>query len=152
MKSFFDKLTGTNNLDKEIDELIDFENDNNGNNNSSLSSKEEDNYKEGELAVDIYDEGENIIVKAMIAGVKPEDLDVSITRDMITIHGSRHEEKEMSKDNYHQQELYWGSFSRTIMLPAEVDISESEAHEKHGLLVLTLPKVDKEKRTKLKIR
>ena len=152
MKSFFDKLTGTNNLDKEIDELIDFEEDLNKNNNLQTSPNEDENYKEGEWAVDIYDEGENIVVKAMIAGVKPEDLDVSITRDMVTVRGTRHEEKEVSEDNYHQQELYWGSFSRTIMLPAEVDITESEAIEKHGLLILTLPKVDKEKRTKLKIR
>lgn len=88
----------------------------------------------------------------MVAGVRPEDLDISITRDMVTIKGTRLEEQEITKDNYYHQELYWGSFSRTIMLPAEIDIEESNATEKYGLLILTLPKIDKERRTQLRVK
>ena len=88
----------------------------------------------------------------MVAGVRPEDLDISITRDMVTIKGTRQEERETTKENYHHQELYWGSFSRTIMLPAEIDTEEAGAIEKHGLLILTLPKIDKEKKTKLRVK
>lgn len=147
MKSFFDKLTGSNNLEEE-NELLNLDKDFDEDTSSLL---EEEN-KDGELAIDVYDDGDEIVVKTMVAGVKPEDLDISVTRDMLTIRGSRKEEKEINKNNYHQKELYWGSFSRTVMLPTEVDIDNSEAIEKHGLLILTLPKIDKERQSKLKIR
>jgi HSP20 family protein len=93
-----------------------------------------------------------IIMKAMIAGVRPEDLDISITRDMVTIKGKREEEKTAKDDDYFIRELYWGSFSRTITLPEEIDVDEAEAIEKHGLLILKLPKLDKKKQSKLKVK
>jgi HSP20 family protein len=88
----------------------------------------------------------------MVAGVKPEDLDVSITRDMVTIKGKRETERNVSDDDYYHRELYWGSFSRTIMLPAEVEVEECDAVEKHGLLIITLPKIDKHKQAKLRVK
>ena len=152
MKSFFDKLTGNVNIDDDKDDFINLDVKTTDNKQSSENTSWEEEERDGELPVDVYDDKDEIIVKTMVAGVRPEDLDISITRDMVTIKGSRQEEKEIIKNNYHHQELYWGSFSRTIMLPAEIDIEESEATEKHGLLILTLPKIDKERKTKLRIK
>ena len=107
---------------------------------------------EGELSVDVYQTPTHIVIKAMIAGVRPEDLDVSITRDMVTIRGKREQHTEGSTGDFFFQELYWGSFSRTIVLPQEVEIEEAEAIEKHGLLIIRLPKMDKSRQAKLKVR
>jgi HSP20 family protein len=106
----------------------------------------------GELAVDVYQTPTHIVIKAMIAGVKPDDLDVSITRDMVTIRGKRERHTEGTAGDFFFQELYWGTFSRTIVLPQEVEIEEAEAAEKHGLLVVRLPKLDKGRQAKLKVK
>lgn len=111
-----------------------------------------DDEEEGQLAVDMCQTPSDIIIKTMVAGVKPEDLDISITRDMVTIRGKRMECYEEHENDFFHKELYWGSFSRTIILPAEVEIEEAEASEKHGLLTLTLPKIDKNKHSKLKVK
>jgi len=108
--------------------------------------------EEGELTVDVYQTNDMIVIKSMIAGVRPEDLDISITRDMVTIHGKREEERVANEDDYFTRELYWGSFSRTISLPQEIDVDEAEAIEKHGLLILKLPKMDKKRQSKLKVK
>jgi len=108
--------------------------------------------EEGELTVDVYQTPEMVVIKSMIAGVRPEDLDISITRDIVTIHGKREEERAAEDDDYITRELYWGSFSRTITLPTEIDVDEAEAIEKHGLLILKLPKLDKKKQSKLKVK
>lgn len=107
---------------------------------------------EGELSVDVYQTPTHIIIKAMIAGVRPEDLDISITRDMVTIRGKREHHTEGTAGDFFFQELYWGAFSRTIVLPQEVEIEEAEATEKHGLLVIRLPKMDKGRQAKLKVK
>ena len=106
----------------------------------------------GELAVDVYQTPSHIVIKAMIAGVRPEDLDVSITRDMVTIRGKRERHTEGSAGDFFFSELYWGSFARTIVLPQEVEIEEAEATEKHGLLIIRLPKLDKGRQAKLKVK
>ncbi len=111
-----------------------------------------DNEEEGELAVDMFQTPTEIIIKTMVAGVKPEDLDINITRDMVTVRGKRMESYESEENDFFHKELYWGSFSRTIVLPAEVEIEEAEASEKHGLLTLILPKIDKNRQSKLKVR
>lgn len=108
--------------------------------------------EEGQLTVDVYQTPTEIVIKSMVSGVKPEDLDISITRDMVTIKGKRETERFVKDEDYFHQELYWGSFSRTIMLPAEVDVEESEAIEKHGLLILRLPKIDKNRQTRLRVK
>jgi len=92
------------------------------------------------------------VVKAMISGVRPEDLNISITREMVTIKGKREETETVTGPDYFQQELYWGSFSKTILLPAEVEPEEAEAVERHGLLTIRLPKVDRQRVEKLKVR
>lgn len=106
----------------------------------------------GELAVDVYQTPEAIVVKALIAGVHPGSIDISLSREMVTVSGTRADEKEVDEDHYFQRELYWGSFSRTILLPEEIDVDLAEASEKHGVLMIRLPKVNKKRQTKLKVR
>lgn len=108
--------------------------------------------EEAQLTVDLYQTPTDIIVQTMIAGVVPENLSITITRDMITIRGKREENKAINNENYFVQELYWGAFSRTISLPEEVDPEEAEAVEKHGLLIIKLPKINKDKKTLLKVK
>lgn len=154
-KSFFERLTGSVRLDEESNDT-DFEEVEKKETRRapapSAANWAEEEEREGELTVDVYQTPEIIIIKAMIAGVRPEDLDISITRDMVTIKGRREEEKMVRDEDYFARELYWGSFSRTITLPAEVDVDESEAVEKHGLLILKLPKLDKKRQSKLKVK
>lgn len=107
---------------------------------------------DGELSVDVYQTPSHIVVKAMIAGVRPEDLDVTITRDMVTVRGKREQHTEGNAGDFFFQELYWGSFSRTIVLPQEIEVEEAEAVEKHGLLIIRLPKLDKGRQAKLKVK
>ncbi len=106
----------------------------------------------GELSVDVINTPDSIVVKAMIAGVKPSDIDVDITRDSLTLKATRNDEHEIEDENFHMRELYWGTFARTIVLPEEVDVDLADAKEKHGLLVITLPKLDKNRKTKLQIK
>lgn len=148
-RSFFERLTGAgrdNSSDYQVSRHI----DNSLEDSSSWIDK--DTEQEGELTVDVYQTPDTIVIKSMIAGVRPEDLDISITRDVVTIHGRREEEHVANDEDYYSRELYWGSFSRTITLPEEIDVDEAEAIEKHGLLILKLPKLDKKKKSKLKVR
>ncbi|MBT3282980.1 Hsp20/alpha crystallin family protein [bacterium] len=152
--SFFERLTGTVNVDDYgVEETIEVETLSEAPASPDLEDDwmEEEN-NEGQLTVDVYQNPDEIIIKALVAGVRPENLDVSITRDMVTIKGKREEAKQVTEDNYFYKELYWGSFSRTILLPQEIEVDESTASEKHGLLTLVMPKVNKEKQTKLKIK
>src|SRR3954470_17935904 len=106
----------------------------------------------GELAVDVYQTPDAIVIKAFIAGVQPNTVDISLTREMVTISGSRADEKEVDEEHYFQRELYWGAFSRTILLPEEVDVDLAEASERHGVLMIRLPKINKKREMKLKVR
>lgn len=112
----------------------------------------EEEASEGQLAIDMYQHGNEIVIRALVAGVMPSELDVAITRDMVTIRGKREGQSGIAPDDYFYQELYWGSFSRTILLPVEVEAEEAEATEKHGLLIIRLPKIDKERQTRLKVK
>jgi len=108
--------------------------------------------QDGELPVDMYQTDDSIVIRALVAGVSPNELEISITRDMVTIRGVREEYQEARDDGYFHRELFWGSFSRTLLLPEEVAIDEAEAQEKHGLLEIKLPKLDKHRSTQLKVR
>lgn len=143
-KSFFEKLTGIvrvddDNEDKELEENTD-------------ESQDEEVETEGQLAIDMYQTPSEIIVKTMVAGVKQEDLDISITRDMVVIRGKREESHDTAGNDYFHKELYWGAFSRTIILPQEVDVDESEAINKNGLLIIKMPKIDKHRQAKLRVK
>ncbi len=106
----------------------------------------------GELSVDVYETPTNIIIKAIIAGVKKEDLDISLSRDMVSIKGSRVSENNVEDGDYFHKELYWGGFARTILLPQEIDIEKAEAFEDKGLLTLKLPKIDKGRQAKIRVK
>lgn len=149
-RSFFERLTGAVRMDGDEREL---EIKPAGKKNGDLAAwMEEEPEKDGELTVDVYQTSDMIVIKSMIAGVRPEDLDVTITRDVVTIRGKREAERVENDDDYFLRELYWGSFSRTVQLPQEIDVDEAEAIEKHGLLILKLPKLDKKRQSKLKVR
>jgi HSP20 family protein len=149
-KSFFERLTGAVKINDDI-EVEEFEEESSPSTTKKESWMEEE-AEEGQLTVDVYETPTDIVIKTMVAGVKPEDLDISITREMVTIRGKREEDRTVSSDDFFHRELYWGSFSRTIMLPKEVDIEESEAIEKYGLLILKLPKLDKNREARLKVK
>lgn len=151
-KSFFERLTGSVRIDDEPEEIKEERKESKRNHVATSSTWSEEEEKEGELTVDVFQTPEMIIIKTMIAGVRPEDLDISISRDMVTVKGRREEEKTVRDEDYFARELYWGTFSRTITLPSEIDVDESEAIEKHGLLILKLPKLDKKRQSKLKVK
>ncbi len=117
--------------------------------NGSWMEEEND---EAELTVDVYQTPTDIIIQTMVAGVKPEDLEISIARDVVSIRGKREENRSIDEDNYFTKELYWGKFSRTITLPAEVEPEEVEATERHGLLTVKVKKVDKEKKNTVRVK
>jgi HSP20 family protein len=144
-KSFFEKLTGAVQLGEEMEnEMIEED--------QAEVAKHSLEEGEGQLGVDVYQTPTEIVIKTMVAGVKPEDLDVAITRDMVTIKGKREYERGIEDDDYFHKELYWGNFSRTILLPQEIDLEESEAVEKHGLLIIKLSKLDKDRQARLKVK
>jgi HSP20 family protein len=148
-RSFFERLTGGSGEEEEETKKIAV-------NSSKKNGKEKDwieeENEEAELTVDVYQTPTEIIVQTMVAGVKPEDLEIVLARDMITIRGKREESRIIDEENYFTKELYWGSFSRSIMLPQEVEPGEAEATEKHGLLTIKLRKVDREKKNSLRVK
>ncbi len=106
----------------------------------------------GELPVDIFQIPDDIVIHAFVAGVKPDELNVSISRDVVVIEGTRTEHQEVLDSDYFIRELFWGSFAKTILLPQEVDVDSSSAHSKDGLLTITLPKLDRKRQTKLRVK
>ena len=107
---------------------------------------------EGQLPVDVHQTAGDIIIRAFVAGVRPDELSISIGRDMVEISGSRMEREQVAGPDYFTRELFWGSFSRRIALPQEIDVDASSASAKDGLLTIILPKLDKAKQTKLRVK
>ena len=107
---------------------------------------------EGQLWIDVYQTPTDIVIKSTIAGVKPEDLDIAITNDMVTIRGRRESDDSLEKDDYFYQECYWGPFSRSIILPVDVQTEKSLATLKNGVLMIKLPKSEKIKTKKIEIK
>lgn len=107
---------------------------------------------DGQLPVDVHQTANDIIIRAFVAGVRPDELSISISRDMVEIEGSRLEREQVSGPDFYVRELFWGSFSRTIMLPQEIDVESSSAAAKDGLLTIIMPKLDKAKQTKLRVK
>ncbi len=154
-RSFLERLTGSIRFEENEEESNNKGEQRQVKNSEPTEMPTEKKWEEdvdAELTVDLYQTPSDIIVQTMVAGVSPDNLSITITRDMITIKGKREENQSIDKENYFVQELYWGSFSRTISLPEEVDPEEAEAVERHGLLIIKLPKLDKNRETKLKIK
>lgn len=111
-----------------------------------------DDNAEGQLTIDVYQTENDIVIKSTIAGVKPEDLDVSINNDMVTVKGERKNEEVVENGNYYYQECYWGSFSRSVLLPVDVIPEKADAALKNGILTIRLPKADTTKTKKIQVR
>jgi len=107
---------------------------------------------EGQLLLDVFADEENIYIKSTIAGVKPEDLEISINNDMLTIRGNREHQREVEENDYFYQECYWGSFSRSIILPAEVKSDQVSADLKSGVLTIVLPKANRSRNISIKVK
>ncbi|MBI2024874.1 MAG: Hsp20/alpha crystallin family protein [Candidatus Harrisonbacteria bacterium] len=107
---------------------------------------------EGQLMVDLYQTPDEIILETPVAGVKPEDLDIAITNESVTIKGKREKERRVKDEDYFYQECYWGRFSRSIVLPQEVDAEKAEAAIKAGVLTIKLPKLNRQRTKKIRIR
>lgn len=119
---------------------------------TSAEEPQDDQYEEGHLPIDMYETSAEIVIKTFAAGVAPQDLDITITREMVTVRGNRTSDDNVNPDNHYYQELYWGPFSRTVVLPEEIEVEEADATERYGLLILTLPKVKKDRETKVRVR
>ena len=108
--------------------------------------------QEGQLTIDVYQTDSDIVIKSTIAGVKPEDLDIQINNDMVTIRGERRKEDEIREEDYYYQECYWGAFSRSIILPVDVEANKAEALMKNGILTIKLPKAETARARKIQVR
>lgn len=129
--------------------------------NSALSSRPkimakkeslwDDTEPVGQLTVDVYQTPDDIVIESAIAGVRPEDIDVDVTTDSISIRGARRREKTVDREDYLYQECYWGQFARSIILPQEVDPEGARVTLKNGILTVRLPKASKKKTHKLRV-
>ncbi|MDP3014831.1 MAG: Hsp20/alpha crystallin family protein [bacterium] len=147
-KNFFEKLAGINHREEEFQpELTKLEES-----SPEKSLNEIFEEAEGELAIDVYQTPSAFTIESTIAGVNPEDIDISLTSDSITIKGKREKEERIKTENYIHQECYWGRFTRSIILPQEIDPDRTQASIKNGVLKITLPKVNKTKSKKIKVR
>jgi HSP20 family protein len=112
----------------------------------------DDGEPEGQLTIDVYQTPADIFVESAIAGVHPDEVDINVTSDSITIRGERHREKESEAEDYFYKECYWGRFSRSVILPQEVDPESASVTFKNGILKVKLPKLNKKKTRKLKVK
>lgn len=157
LPSFFERLTGASKISDSTPPLQPIQK--NYQDNSSpveihakkqpLVPKEEE---EGQLTIDVYQTQTEIVIKSPVAGVSSQNLDVTITNDMVTIKGRRENDEEVQKEHYFFQELYWGPFSRSVILPTEIEMEQAKAILKDGILTIRLPKVEKETAKKLNIQ
>lgn len=106
---------------------------------------------EGQLAIDAFQTNDAVVVKAPIAGVKPQDLEISVTDEVLHVRGHRKQESQEDQDSYFVQECYWGSFSRSFVLPVPVDADKAQANLKDGILTIVIPKQEKSKTKVIKI-
>lgn len=100
---------------------------------------------EGQLAIDVFHDDKKIVIKSTIAGADPDDLKISLHNDLLMIKGRRDIDENVPEENYLFKECYWGPFSRSVILPAEVDTKRVEAEIENGVLTITLYKTKPEK-------
>lgn len=117
----------------------------------AASKKQDKNDYDGQLTVDVYQTEDDIVVQSTIAGVDQNDIDISVTNDMVTVKGKRTPPEKTRSSDYYYQELFWGSFSRSIILPEDVDPDKARASMKNGLLTIRLPKLSRLRTKKIKI-
>ncbi len=103
-------------------------------------------------AVDMYQEGDNVVVSMEMPGVKADDVDVSVENDVLTVSAEKKEKKEVKKENYYHKEIREGSFSRSVILPMKVKGDEAKAEVEDGVLKVVLPKADELKPKKIAVK
>lgn len=94
---------------------------------------------EGQLSVDVFREGNILVVRSTVAGAKPEDLDIAVNGDLLTIRGSREDRREINEDDWFHQECHWGAFSRSLILPVDVVADQADATLRDGVLEVRIP-------------
>lgn len=115
--------------------------------NVELTSKKISNpQNEGHLTVDVFQTENDIVLQSTIAGAKSEDIDISVTKDMVTIKGYRHPEQGVKAGDYFHRELFWGPFSRAVILPVDIDADRAKASMRNGVLTIRLPKIERTRR------
>ena len=120
-----------------------------------ISSKQGEDWladSEGQLTVDVYQTPSDVVIKSIVGGAKPEDIDIEIANDMITIKGKRENFDEIKTEDYYYQECFWGAFSRSIILPVDVEADKIKATIKDGILKVVLPKAEKNKTKKIRVK
>ncbi len=158
MANFFKKLSGLDdkiNIEKSdefesADDEIEIEEQ------SGLQSESNEwlggDYDEGQLSIDVFQTPDSLVVKSTIAGVKSDDIDISINNDMLTIRGRREIQEKISEESYLIKECYWGGFSRSVILPVEVEAEKVEASLDNGVLTIILPKAKSAKQFSIKVK
>ena len=146
MKDLFNKITGNVSDD---DMYQDYETDDTV--ESLWDEEEQEEDRDRDLLVDVYQDEDNLYIRAFIPGIDPATLDIDITRDVITIKGTSNNDSSVGSENFFKQELSWGTYSRSISLPREIDIEMASASSRDGVVHLILPKIDKDRRTKLRV-
>lgn len=111
-----------------------------------------DEETEGQLTIDVYQDGDDVVVQSTVAGVSPEDLDIHITNESVSVRGERQKSEKIEDKDYFYQECFWGKFSRSVMLPVEVDPEKSTAVVKNGVLTIRMPKMNRQKAKKVKVK
>ena len=94
---------------------------------------------EGQLSLDVFRDGDQLVIRSTVAGAKPEDLDISVHGDLLTIRGKRESGCQTVEEHWFYRECYWGAFSRSVVLPYEVDSNATKADLKNGVLEIRLP-------------
>ena len=124
--------------------------------NLSLEPTEEDDdlegNLEGEIAVDVYQTETDVVIVSPIAGVDPADIEIGATDDTLTVSGERRSEHSARGENVHTQEIYWGSFSRTVQLPVPCEVDKAQASYKHGILTVRVPKTGQTRKRTIKVK
>jgi HSP20 family protein len=180
MKKFFKNITGYSNkeeVDDEVEETDNFENEEEIEDEAETEEEEEveeteeegeaeeendedeeekqwlgTEFEEGQLSIDVYQTPESLVVKSTIAGVKPDDIDIAINNDLLTIRGKREMLEKINDNSYLFRECYWGSFSRSIILPVEVIPEKIDASLENGVLTVILPKAKTSRQISIKVK
>lgn len=149
-KSFFEKIISDPSASKSGAEIEKEVNVSQGQ-EVEIKNKTPKNIEEGQLSVDVYETDSSINVVSIIGGIKEEDVNISVDNNVLTITGTREKDEEQENRNYFVTECFWGSFSRSIILPAEVDVERVKATMKNGILKVDLPKLSGRRSKKIKI-
>ncbi len=120
-------------------------------NQSIMKNGNGDSETEGQLTVDVYHTDKEIVIRSIVGGANSQDIDININNDMVTIKGARKIPEDVAPENYYYKECFWGTFSRSIILPGDVDAERAQANIKNGILVIRLPWLEKVKVKKIQV-